>query len=60
MRSLRVPMPEQLSLEGLSAEPAASVWAALPEPVRARTLGLLAVMIARDVVLDDDGTEGGR
>lgn len=59
MRSLRVPMPEQLPLEGLTAEPSAAVWATFPEPVRARTLRLLAVMIARDVVIEEP-TEGGR
>ncbi len=60
MRSLRVPVPEQLPLEGLSADPSAVVWATLPEPVRERILVLLAGLIARGVVLDDDIVEGGR
>ena len=53
-------MPEQLPLEGLTADPAAAVWATLPEPVREHIMVLLAGMIARGVVLDDEGTEDGR
>ena len=60
MGSLRIPMPEQLPLEGLTADPAAAVWATLPEPVREHIMVLLAGMIARGVVLDDEGTEDGR
>ena len=60
MRSLRLPVPEQRPLEGLRADPSAVVWATLPETVREHILVLLAGLIARGVVLDEDGTEGGR
>lgn len=65
MRSLRLPVPAQPPLEGLDPDvsPSSGVWWGLPEPVRQRTLVLLARLIARGVVIDDPEIgerEGGR
>lgn len=60
MRRLRINAPAQLSLELGDAEGDRVLWWSLPERARAETLGVLAGMIAADVIADrfGDGLAG--
>lgn len=68
MRALRVAAPCQMSLQLVSDGGAPERWNGLPEDVRRQVLTLLAGLIARGVVVEDDpaglvtdpGVAGGR
>lgn len=51
-------MPAQLSLQVDPPGGDAACWWSLPEPARVEVLGLLARLIARDVLAADDAEEG--
>lgn len=57
MRVLRIAAPAQLRL-GLGNENIADRWEELPEPTRVSALGLLARLIARGVVDEEEGDRG--
>ena len=63
MRALRVATPCQMSLQLVSDHGASERWHGLPDDVRRQVLTLLARLIARGVVADDDpaglGTAAG-
>jgi len=68
LRVLRVATPCQMALQLVSDHDAPQRWNGLPDDVRRQVLTLLARLIARGVVVDDDlagprtdpGVAGGR
>jgi hypothetical protein len=55
MRRLRIAAPSQLSLTLSSGEvPRGQLWIALPDAAREQVLVLLARLIARGVIADED------
>jgi hypothetical protein len=68
LRALRVATPCQMSLQLVSDHDAPLRWHGLPDDVRRQVLTLLARLIARGVVAEDDpagprsdpGVAGGR
>ena len=57
MRTLRIAAPAQLKL-GLGDDSGAGRWEKLPESTRVSALGLLARLITKTVVDDEQGTDG--
>ena len=55
LRRLRIAAPVQLCLDpGMETAGTTSVWAAMPEVAQSDVLAILARLIARGVVADDD------
>jgi hypothetical protein len=57
LRTLRIAAPAQLKL-GLGDDSVAGRWEKLPESTRVSALGLLARLITKTVVDDEQGTDG--
>ena len=57
MRTLRIAAPAQLKL-GLGDDSVAGRWEELPESTRGSALGLLARLIAKTVVDEEEGADG--
>lgn len=58
MRRLRIAVPAQLSLMVCAADggnPATGLWESLPAPAQAELLLLFARLIARSVIIEDEG-----
>ena len=59
MRVLRVAAPCQMALQLVSEQDAPQRWNGLPDDVRRQVLTLLARLIARGVVAEEDPTGPG-